>query len=228
VTLQNKKQASESTNGERRKRRSSEDLTSRILEAAAQEFQRYGYARATTAAIARNAEVTEAQLFRYFGSKANLFREAVFKPLDEQLSGFLSEHELTEQPPRLAERATLYTEDLQRFLSAHAEMLTTLIVAQKYDREMAESVGEIHSLAAYFERGASTMSRRLTARPKVDPKLMVRVSFAGVLGCVLFKDWIFPPGMASDEEIRRAIDIFTAEGIGANFEMSVETNEGEP
>jgi hypothetical protein len=39
-----------------------------------------------------------------------------------------------------------------------------------------------------------------------------------VLGCVLFKDWIFPPGMASDEEIRRAIDIFVAEGVAANSE----------
>jgi AcrR family transcriptional regulator len=212
---------------ERRRRRSPEDLTNRILEAAAEEFQRAGYARATTAAIARNADVTEAQLFRYFGSKANLFREAVFKPLDEQLSRFLSEHELSGQPPSLDERATLYTEDLQRFLSAHAEMLTTLIVAQKYDREMAESVGEIHSLSSYFDRGASTMSRRLRSKPKVDPKLMVRVSFAGVLGCVLFRDWIFPPGMASDDEIRRAIDIFVAEGIGVNFEQPRERPKGE-
>ncbi len=204
---------------ERRKRRSQEDLLGRILEAAAEEFQRSGYAGATTAAIARNAEVTEAQLFRYFGSKANLFREAVFKPLDEQLIQFVGEHAPDAgQPFSVDERAALYTEDLQRFLSANAEMLTTLVVAQKYDRDMAESVGEIKSLATYFDRGASLMSKGMKPSPRVDPKLMVRVSFAAVLGCVLFKDWMFSPGMASDAEIRRAIDIFVAEGIGADFD----------
>ena len=209
----------EEANGERRKRRSPEDLTSRILEAAAEEFRRSGYAGATTAAIARNAEVTEAQLFRYFRSKANLFREAVFKPLDEQLLRFMDEDLLQAvPPPPLGERSLLYVEDLQRFLAAHADMFTTLVVAQKYDREMAESVGEIESLATYFERGAANMTGRLKSAPKVDPKLMVRVSFAAVLGCVLFKDWVFPSGMASDDDIRRAIDIFVTEGVGANFE----------
>jgi AcrR family transcriptional regulator len=216
VTLQNKTQPIERGNGERRKRRSPEDLTNRILEAAAQEFQRSGYAGATTASIARAAEVTEAQLFRYFGSKANLFREAVFKPLDEQLRQFLSRQPQPASAPDV-EETILYVEELQRFLSAHADLLTTLIVAQKYDREMAESVGEIESLEAYFERGASSMSRR-QPEGRVDPKLMVRVSFAGVLGCILFKDWIFPPGMATDEEIRRAIDVFIAEGVGASFD----------
>lgn len=211
-------QAADKAGAERRKRRSPEDLTNRILEAAAEEFQRSGYSGATTAAIARAADVTEAQMFRYFGSKANLFREAIFKPLDEQLQRFLSLHEPDDQPVRLEENATLYVEDLQSFLAANADMLTSLIVAQKYDREMGETVGEIASLQHYFERGASTMRRRLKTPPKVDPELMVRVSFAGVLGCVLFKSWIFPPGMASEAEIRRAIDIFVAEGVAANFD----------
>jgi AcrR family transcriptional regulator len=212
-----KDKAAQNGTEERRRRRSPEDLVNRILEAAAEEFQRSGYAGATTASIARSADVTEAQLFRYFGSKANLFREAIFKPLGEQLNRFLDANPPPDAQTALEESAP-YVEDLQRFLSAHADMFTTLVVAQKYDREMAESVGEIESLSAYFERGASTMERRLNGGGKVDPKLMVRVSFAGVLGCVLFRDWIFPPGMASDEEIRRAIDIFVAEGIGANFD----------
>jgi AcrR family transcriptional regulator len=66
----------------RRKRRSPGELNARILKAAAAEFRRAGYIGATTAAIAQKADVTEAQLFRYFGSKSNLFREAIFRPLD--------------------------------------------------------------------------------------------------------------------------------------------------
>jgi hypothetical protein len=63
------------------------------------------------------------------------------------------------------------------------------------------------------------MSQRLKGDYKVAPKLMVRVSFAAVLACVMFKDWIFPPGLASDEEIRAAINDFVREGIGANPEF---------
>lgn len=56
----------------------------------------------------------------------------------------------------------------------------------------------------------------LERTPKVDPKLMVRVSFVAVLACILFKEWIFPPGMASDEEIGAAIEDFVMDGINAN------------
>jgi hypothetical protein len=48
---------------------------------------------------------------------------------------------------------------------------------------------------------------------------MARVSFAAVLACVMFKDWIFPPGLASEEEIRAAINDFVREGIGANPQL---------
>jgi len=57
----------------------------------------------------------------------------------------------------------------------------------------------------------------IEGEPKVDPKLMVRVSFVAVLACIMFKDWIFPPGMASDEQIRAAINDFVMQGLAANF-----------
>jgi hypothetical protein len=63
------------------------------------------------------------------------------------------------------------------------------------------------------------MERRIKAskgKAKVDPRLMVRVSFAAVLACVMFKDWIFPPDLATDEQISAAINAFVLEGISAN------------
>jgi hypothetical protein len=45
---------------------------------------------------------------------------------------------------------------------------------------------------------------------------MVRVSFVSVLACIMFKDWIFPDGMASDSDIEAAINNFVLEGISAN------------
>src|ERR1700754_4528227 len=91
----------------RRKRRTAEDLRSRILLAAGEEFRRCGYAGATTAAIARQADVTEAHLFRYFASRAALFREAIFKPLDQQLSNFVETHMLAEGVESVRETSAL-------------------------------------------------------------------------------------------------------------------------
>jgi AcrR family transcriptional regulator len=191
----------------------------RILAAAREEFKRCGYAGATTAAVARAAEVTETQLFRYFGSKSNLFREAVFKPLDEQLRAFFAE---TGPAPGDLESfqaaGVRYVEDLQRFMAENAGLMTSLAVAQTYDPQVAQGAAAAGSLASYFARGAATMAGRLHSPPKVAPELMVRVSFAAVMACAMFRDWLFPQGLATEEEIRRAVDVFVLEGISANFD----------
>ena len=205
----------------KRQRRSADDILNRIVQAARAEFKRSGFAGTTTATIARRAEVTEAQLFRYFDSKATLFRETIFKPLEQQLLSFIDNHmpDVT-SGTGFREMAGLYTSELQSFISENSEMLTSLVVAQTYDTGAGHGVGEINSLSTYFERGASVMSKRMKTRgknaPKVEPKLMVRVSFAAVLGCIMFRDWIFPRGLATDEEIRSAINDFVLEGISAN------------
>jgi AcrR family transcriptional regulator len=217
VILQTNKEKSALAPTKRRKRRSTEENMDRIIRAAADEFKAAGFTGATTAAIARNAEVTEAQLFRYFASKAELFRESVFKPLNQHFLDFFhssgqSDAAEAETRDDLSRR---YISELQQFLSEHSKMLMSLVVAQTY-APGTDGVNEFDSLNTYFERGAAMMTGRMARTPKVDPKLMVRVSFAAVLACILFKEWIFPPGMASDGEIGAAIKDFVMDGINAN------------
>ena len=66
----------------KRKRRSTEEIIDRLMEAACEEFERSGYAGSKTAEIARKAGVAEALIFSNFGSKAKLFQDSIFKPLD--------------------------------------------------------------------------------------------------------------------------------------------------
>ncbi len=207
----------------RRRRRSAEEILTRIVEAARDEFKRSGFAGTTTAAIARRAEVTEAQLFRHFGSKANLFRAAIFEPLNQHFWEFRTKHlaEVTAAKSK-REMARLYITELQQFISEHAGMLMSLVVAQAYAPEHMQGIGEIDSLRSYFERGAAMMTDRVGNDPAVAPKLMVRVSFAAVLACILFKDWIFPPELAGDDEISGAIVDFVIDGISANFDPDLE------
>lgn len=203
----------------RRQRRSTEELTTRILRAAASEFKENGYIGATTASIAKKAEVTEAQLFRYFGSKAKLFQDAIFTPLDEQLGAFMAEHAPGAQDPAVirAESAE-YIEALHDLLRENIGYIKTLMVAHAYEAQQPKGVDALTGLQKYFERGAWEVSRRHGS--KMDPKLLVRVSFAAVLGCVMFGDWLFPPGMASEEEIQRAIKDFVIDGVQANLQLT--------
>ena len=200
----------------RRKRRSSQEIADRLIRAAGEEFKRRGYAGATTAAIARRAEVTEAQLFRTFVSKAELFREAVLLPLNTHFERFNLEHL---SPPDVGgdrrENARRYITALQAFIEEHAQMLQALVQAQAYGSGDADGVGAVDGLGAYFDLGAAIQSRRVTD-PKVDPRLMVRVSFAAVLASVMFKDWLFPEGLASGEQIGDAVIDFVLDGINAN------------
>jgi AcrR family transcriptional regulator len=201
----------------RRKRRSSEEILERSINAAAEEFRRSGFAGTTTAAIAQRADVTEAQLFRYFRSKTHLFNEAIFKPLSEHVVQF-SETHLTETytQSNFREAARLYIGELQNFIDSNAEMLMSLLVAQTYPPGDAQGGAEFDSLQAYFERAAAMMSQREDRHPAVDPRLMVRVSFAAIMGGILFKRFVFPQGLASDKEINTAIVDFVMDGISVN------------
>jgi AcrR family transcriptional regulator len=210
----------------RKKRRSSGELTNRLIRAAGEEFRRCGYMGATTVAIARRADVTEAQLFRYFASKAELFREAIFKPLNQHFVDFNARHlAAVDNRMNIRDQALLYISELQQFIGAHSEMLMSVVVAQTYTPGRTESVAEIDSLHDYFKRGAAMMARRLDKKPRVEPKLMVRVSFAAVLACVMFKDWIFPRGLAGEGEISAAIQDFVMDGINANSHLGDDAGE---
>jgi AcrR family transcriptional regulator len=202
----------------RRKRRTPEEIMDRITRAAEEEFTQSGFSGATTAAIARRADVTEAQLFRYFASKADLFREAIFTPLNRHFTDFLATQiASTDDRATMRESAHRYITELQEFLTGHSRMLLSLVVAQTYAPGSMQGVSEIDSLTAYFDRGAATMTRRLGVEEiRVAPKLMVRVSFAAVLACVMFRDWMFPPGLADEAAINEAIVDFVLDGISAN------------
>lgn len=197
-----------------RQRRTSDEVKGRLLQAAREEFERCGFAGATTASIARRAEVTEAQLFRHFGSKANLFSEAVFIPLNQHFVEFNAEP--ADGPAELsadAERTAQYIEELQQFLEANSKLLMSLAVAEAYDAGSTRGVGDVDSLQRYFERGAAMMAERLDPPPCVDPALTVRVAFASVLGTILFRGWLFPPGLAPAEQIRVALQEFVIHGM---------------
>ena len=190
----------------------------RLLSAASGEFKRAGYSGATTAAIARAADVTEAQLFRYFASKAELFKAAVFEPLNKGFAEFNATQLArdSEDPRDRDVKIRDYIEELQAFIADNADLLMTLVVAEASAPESVKGLGDVNALGEYFQIGAAVMQRRLGDEAKVPPELMVRVSFVAVLANVLFRHWIFPPGIANDREFSTALTDFVNEGVSIN------------
>lgn len=187
----------------RRKRRSPAEIRARLLDAAREQFQQRGYAGATTATIARQADVAEIQMFRYFSSKADLFREAVFAPLVDHFRAFTTEHNPEAiDDTSIRERAQLYVEELQAFLREHATTLVSLFIAQTHSTPGPAAPWPGGDLQSFFEDCAGLMSARAGSSTDADPGKVVRVAFAALLGCVTYRDWLFP----GEDQDRAAID----------------------
>lgn len=198
----------------KRKRRSTEEILSRIVDAAVAEFSDKGYATTTTAAIARRAGVVEAQIFNHFGSKANLFREAIYRSLDDQFQAFLASH-----PRHDDDSVDAYAEkrafiaDLASFVRSHAGLFKSLIVNESSAYGKDENGPGLLVLQDYFNRMSELSSVRRNPHPKISPPLIARISFASIVACVLFDDWLFPRGVASRQEIQEGICDFVMDGL---------------
>lgn len=206
----------------RRKRRSPAEVRTRLLDAAREEFKLSGYAGATTAAISKRADVAEIQMFRYFPSKAELFREAIVAPLTDHFRAFHEQYgpEAVDAATK-RERALLYAAELQSFLNEHVKLLVSLFVAQTYGAPSLDGSGTgLDELQTFFDEGSALMASRASGTSPFDPGTMFRVAFGALLGCVTYKDWLFPSPQRDNAEIEAAIAEFILFGIGPHSDIS--------
>jgi AcrR family transcriptional regulator len=202
----------------RRTRRTTEEIVDRIIEAACDEFERKGYAGAKTAAIARKAGVAEALIFSNFGSKDQLFHDAIFKPLDRHFVQFSGARVSSHDAEGLRRGTLEYIGELQRFVAQHSRMLKSLVAIQLYTNDKVKGLSQVAGLHEFFSHAAARAAVRLGDKPRIDPRLIARVSFATILASVVFRDWLFPDGLADETQINQAIRDFMLDGLGANIE----------
>jgi AcrR family transcriptional regulator len=80
--------APDSQSGPGRLRRPRGEPRKLLLEAAGELFEAKGFAGTSTREIAERAGVSETLMFRYFGSKVGLFRDALVKPFADFVQAF--------------------------------------------------------------------------------------------------------------------------------------------
>src|SRR5438045_8513547 len=101
-------------------------------------FAAQGYARASTRDIAVKAGVSEALLFRHFGTKAKLFELAILDPfqgfMDDYVDGRPADLTDDPAPPEVPSRD--YVANLYDLLSQNRELVLALLAARPYQIDL--------------------------------------------------------------------------------------------
>jgi len=212
-----------------RKRRSGAEVRRKILDAAAAEFHEAGYQHARTARIARAAQATEAQIFRYFGSKMGLYQETIYNLLNIKLLAYASENFAAENVDDQDRRfyARDYIRNARSFLTANAPMLRHLFCLPGGPSVVKIAKGDADGLSLFFDRCSAIMAELGDSSPRVSHQLMARLGFSAILATALFHDWIFPESVANEDEIMEGLIHFVMSGMRTNGYPALFYSEGQ-
>lgn len=202
-------------------RRSPQQVLDDIVRAAQAEFKENGYERTTTAAIGRKAGVSESQIYRYFATKLDLFHASIFHLIERDMTEFYHERKAAFASGKYDGTINAFSAkrvfEMLSFFRKNSEAIITLMFAKEYVPD-AKGLGEIASMNDFFERSTEAILEwRGTEgiKGKANPNLLMRSLFLSILANAIFRDIVFPPGIASDEEIDEAIAVGQLEGLSA-------------
>lgn len=206
----------------RKKRRATATIKKSILKAAYEEFKSCGFRDAKIAAIAASANVTEAQIYRYFPSKASLFQESIFDPLESHFKDYYDKYvkHVDKQHPILNPDSNSiinvqkeYMKNLQVLFQENEVALRSLVADSGELTHNTSGALYLEGLQNYFDHVAEIMADRLGTTASKEIHLNIRIGFAALLAAQLFKPWLLPASLGTDEEIREAAVDFATKGL---------------
>lgn len=173
-------------------------MRSEMLRAAQELFGERGYAGASTKEIASRADVSEPLLFRHYGSKANLFDEAVLSPLEQFITGYTERWKAESiHDGEAGDLARAYIGGLYDMLEAHKGLVMAAVTARAYEGHLdGRGAATGSALDQLFGRLEDLVRKGWAEQgwTQVDPMLAVRLTFGLVMSAALFDSWLFPQG----------------------------------
>jgi hypothetical protein len=141
--------------------------------------------------------VAETLLFRNFGSKANLFGEAVLLPMAEFFESWVDEVEPNSDGQATTQQ-NRFVDSLYDSVAENRGLLLTSFATAVFEPEVIESHGAAGRVRDAIARLADSTGQRLD-RLGVDTSDMdVGIASAGaiamILAVALFEDWLLPHG----------------------------------
>lgn len=135
------------------KRRPAGEPRRLLLSAATDVFNRKDYSGATTREIAERAEVGENQIFRFFGTKAGLFNEAMVVPfvelVDRHIERRLADPDRFDHP---REAARTFVADMYDTFHTHRALATALFTADVMKESDLAEAGVLDEVRTQIER----------------------------------------------------------------------------
>lgn len=178
-------------------RRSSTEVRSLLYQAARDVFGELGYRRASTREIAQRAGVTEAMLFRHFGSKAQLFEEAVFDPfvqfMDQYIAQYLDVHRGDRPTSQLAYQ---YVTGIYALFVSHRDLLATMLSEHATPEQWGRPNVLDKQLDALTDQIVSFLATKESRANNV--RQAVRFSMSMLLGVALADGHLFAVTPAGD------------------------------
>ncbi|WP_223167166.1 TetR/AcrR family transcriptional regulator [Nonomuraea sp. SYSU D8015] len=176
------------------KERKGERTRRRILEAARRVFGRAGYDRATIRAIAAEAQVDKSSVIQYFGTKQQLFREAV--TYDMEIDA------LTVGGDPAASAENYLRAMLQRWAADPDSPMAALLRTSLTSEEAGELL-RTHVTAETIDRIAPKLSGP-------DPRLRAALAGAVMFGITVHRHLLRTPDLAEadlDDVLRLAVPL---------------------
>jgi AcrR family transcriptional regulator len=174
-----------------------------LLDAARDLFARRDYRSTTTREIAEAAGVSEYLLFRHFGSKAGLFREALVVPFTSFLDEFGQTWQaVVPEETDEAELARQFVGHLYDVLVDHKGLLLTLVASDGLSEDEIEATG-----VADIRRALSLLGRisaegmQLRGLRSRQPDLPAHSTVAMIVGMVALRSTFFGSRPPSREAI---------------------------
>ena len=182
-----------------------------LLDAARELFARQDYRKTTTREIAEAAGVSEYLVFRHFGSKAGLFREALVLPFTNFVDEF-GKTWRTVVPEETDEEqlAKQFVGELYDVLVRHRGLLLTLLASDSLSEEEIESAGITDIRRTLTVLGQiSAEGMRIRGIQSSQPDLSAHSTVAMIVGMVALRSTFHgsepPPREAIVNELVQAI-----------------------
>jgi AcrR family transcriptional regulator len=185
-----------------------------LLETAKELFAKQDYRSTTTREIADRAGVLEHLLFRNFGSKASLFREAVVAPFIDLVEQFDEQWQTLPADATEEQIGAQFIGSLYDLLMANRGLVSTLIVADSLgDEERTEmGLGEISRALSILGRLGAEGIDRLDLH-SAHYELAARSSVAMVMGVAAFGGTLFGARRPSRKAIVEELTLMTLHGF---------------
>jgi AcrR family transcriptional regulator len=186
-----------------RSRRSPATVRLLVLGAARELFAEQGYTQVSTREIARRAGVTQAQVFRHFGSKAMLFVEAAYRPFHDFVTDYVRRWaEQGHGANTSAHDTEVFVDGLYRLLRENCGLLGAM------SESATEGAPELAAATAVFLRevfdqleGEVVLESGAKGSKSMDAAYAVRFSFALVFGVSMLGEALFPPSGQSSRAL---------------------------